>query len=68
MKYIIGVGLQTTPSAAFSGLNTRAGDLMTIRAKNLATDVAVNAPGRCYVTLLHEAICEIREGSVSVLD
>ena len=68
MKYIIGVGLQTTPSAAFSGLNTRAGDLMTIRAKILAVDASVNAPGRCYVTLLHETICEIREGSVSVLD
>ena len=67
-SYIIGVGLQTTPAGAFSGLNTRAGDLLTIRAKNLATDAAVNAASRVYVTLLHEAIVEVREGSVSVLD
>jgi hypothetical protein len=42
--------------------------LLSIRAKNLATDAAVNAPAKVYVTMVHESICEIREGSTSVLD
>ena len=66
-SFVIGVGLQTS-SAAFSGYNTRSGDLLTVRAKNLATDAAVNAAARVYVTMVHEAICEIREGSVAILD
>ena len=66
-SFVIGVGLQTS-SAAFSGYNTRSGDLLTVRAKNLATDAAVNAPARVYVTMVHEKICEIREGSVAILD
>ena len=66
-SFLIGVGLQTSNSA-FSGYNTRSGDLLSVRAKNLATDPAVNAAARVYVTMVHEAICEIREGSVAVLD
>ena len=66
-SYIIGVGLQTS-EGAFSGYNTRSGDLLTVRCRNMATDPAVNAAGKVYVTMTHEAICEISEGRVSVLD
>ena len=66
-SYIIGVGLQTS-EAAFSGYNTRNGDLLTVRCKNMATDLGVNAAAKVYVTMTHEAICEISAGRVSVLD
>ena len=66
-SFVIGVGLQTSNSA-FSGYNTRSGDLLSVRCKALATDATVNAPAKVYVTMIHEAICEIREGSVAVLD
>ena len=66
-SFVIGVGLQTS-EGAFSGYNTRSGDLLSVRCKNMATDASINAAGRCYVTMVHEAICEIREGSVSCLD
>ncbi len=66
--YVIGVPLQNGPGAPFSGLNTRSGDLISIRAKNLATDNTVNAAGRIYVTMITEQLVEIREGSVAVLD
>ena len=66
-SFLIGVGLQTS-SSPFSGYNTRSGDLLSVRCKNMATDAAVNAAAKVYVTMTHEAICEIREGSVSVLD
>ena len=67
-SFVIGVPLQTVPGAAFSGISTRAGDLISVRCKNMAVDNTVNAAGRVYVTLISEQICEIREGSVAILD
>ena len=67
-SFVIGVPLQTVPGAAFSGLSTRSGDLISVRCKNMATDNTINAAGRVYVTLISEQIVEIREGSVAVLD
>ena len=67
-SFVIGVPMQTVPGAAFSGLNTRAGDLIFVRCKGMAVDNTINAAGRVYVTLISEQICEIREGSVAVLD
>ena len=66
-SHAIGVGLQTN-SGAWSGCNTRSRDLLTVRCENMATDPAVNAAGKVYVTMTHEAICGISEGRVSVLD
>ena len=60
--------MQTVPGAAFSGLSTRSGDLISVRCKDMATDNTVNAAGRVYVSLISEQIVEIREGSVAVLD
>ena len=66
--FVIGVPLQNVPGAAFSGQNTRAGDLLSVRCKGLSVDNTINAPGRIYVTMLSEQLIEIREGSASVLD
>ena len=67
-SFVLGVPMQTVPGAAFSGLSTRSGDLISVRCKNMATDNTINAAGPVYVTLISEQIVEIREGSVSVLD
>ena len=68
--FVIGVPLSTSPGSAFAGLNTRAGDLLSIRAKGMSQDNTVNGAGggTCYVTMIYESIVELREGSVSVLD
>ena len=68
LSFVAGIPLQSVPGAAFSGLNTRSGDLLSVRCKNMSADNTVNGAGKCYVTLLNEQILEIREGSVSVLD
>ena len=65
-NFVIGVPLQTVPGGAFTGLNTRSGDLLTFRAKNVSQD-AYN-PGRIFVSMISEQLIEIREGSVAVLD
>ena len=67
-SFVIGVPLQNVPGAAFSGINTRSGDLISVRAKNMAIDNTINAPGKAFVTLISEQFLEVREGSVSVLD
>ena len=51
-----------------SGLNTRAGDLLSVRAKGMSQDNTINGAGRCYITLINESIVELREGSVRLLD
>ena len=66
--FVIGIPLQNVPGAAFSGINTRSGDLITIRAKNMSNDNTVNGAGKCFVTMISEQIIEIREGSCTVLD
>ena len=60
----------TSPGAALYGLNTRAGDLLTVRAKGMQQDNTINGAGggKCYVTMLRDTIVELKEGSVSVLD
>jgi hypothetical protein len=65
-NFVIGVPLQNVPGGAFTGLNTRSGDLLTFRAKNVA-QTAYN-PGRIFVSMISEQLIEIREGSVAVLD
>ena len=69
--FVVGVPLSTVPgSGNFAGLNTRAGDLLTVRTKGMQTDNTINGAGggRCYITMLHDSIVELREGSCSVLD
>ena len=67
-SFVIGVPLQNVPGQSFSGLNTRSGDLISIRAKGMATNNTINGAGKCHVCMLNEAILEIREGSCSLLD
>ena len=67
-SFVIGVPMQTVPGAAFSGLSTRSGDLISVRCKGMATNNSINAAEKVFVTMLSEQIIEIREGSVAVLD
>ena len=68
LGFVIGVPMQSVPGAPFSGTSSRAGDLLTFRAKHLSSDNTVNGCGRIYISLLAEQLVEVREGSVSVLD
>ena len=56
------------PGAPFSGINSRSGDVISFKAKNLSVDNPINGPGRIYVSLVVETLVELRDGSVAVLD
>ena len=66
--FLIGCPLQSVPNGSFSGLNTRSGDLLTVKIKNLSQDNTTNGAGRIFICLVNESLIEIREGSVSILD
>ena len=68
LGFCIGVPLQSVRGAPFSGVSTRAGDLLTFRAKNLSPDNTTNGAGRVFVCLIVEQLVECREGSISILD
>ena len=65
--FIIGIDTERILEACFSGLNTRAGDLMVIRAKGANADLATwcNA---MYVVLHTDQILEIRDSGSQVFD
>ena len=64
-QFVIGVPLQILRSA-FSSINTRSGDLLSVFVRNL--DPGIRGPGRVYVHMISEQIVELRESGVTVMD
>ncbi len=52
-------------SAGFAGLNTKNGDLMTIKTKSVSSN-AIDHPTRIYVTLHSDDVLKIRDESNAV--
>ena len=70
-KYIIAVQTSKLLAAGFTGINTRSGDLMTIKAKangGGAFNAAAHMPSEMHVVLESDQILEIRDVGVSVFD
>ena len=71
-KYIIGVDTEKVVGASFTGLNTKAGDLMTIKlkARNPTALAAenVNMTGQLHMVLYSDQLMEIRDVGVTVFD
>ena len=66
-RFIFGIDCEKMLSAGYTGLNTKAGDLMTIRAKYLGTR-ANATPDTLYVILHSDQILNIRDTGVEVLE
>ena len=69
--YIVGVDTEKVIEAGFSGLNTKQGDLMTIRCKNANsynTSSPFFAANKIYIVLQTDNILEIRETGSQVFD
>ena len=69
-KHIIGVQTSKLMSAGFTGLNTRSGDLMTLRVKGSGgvTIPAAVQPTTLHVVLHSDQVLEIRDTGVQVFD
>ena len=58
--FIIGVDTEKIIEAGFTGLSTRAGDIMTVRAKGANGTLPDNFASRIYIVLHSDQILEIR--------
>ena len=67
--FIIGIDCEKVLDASWTGLNTKAGDLLTIKLKgaNATIDTAL-MPSKMYITLHSDNILEIRDSGASVYD
>ena len=72
-KFIIGTDCGRILDAGFTGLNTRAGDLMSIKFKNNINGITQPSGTECLADRMHivlhsDQIMEIRDTGVQVFD
>ena len=71
-KLILGTDCEKVLDAGFTGLNTRAGDLMTVKFdmnKTVDTaDLTARKPDRIHIVLHSDQILEIRDSGCQVYD
>jgi hypothetical protein len=65
-QFVIGVPLQVVVGQPFSSVNTRSGDLLTVKVNKL--DGGGMGAGRVFVHMVAETIIELRESGVQLLD
>ena len=72
-KFILGTDCEKVLDAGFTGINTRAGDIMTVKFKNMSPGITNSAGTECLANRLHvvlhsDQIMEIRDTGVAVFD
>ena len=68
-RYIIGLDMDKIPGVGFTGLSTKSGDQLTINFKDCdAGDYANSVPARMYCALNYDAVINISESGITVLD
>jgi hypothetical protein len=66
-RFIIACDMEKHLGAGFTGLNTKNGDLITVRTKSMSRN-PVDHPTRIYITLHSDNVLNIRDSGVDVLD
>ena len=66
-KFILGIDTERQLGSGFTGINTRAGDVISIRFTHRDTDVTKYAT-QVYTTLHSDNVLEIRDSGISVFD
>ena len=65
-KYIVGIDTEKVLAAGFTGLNTKAGDLMTVKFNRMPTDAT--APDKMYIILHADIVMDIRDSGVEIFE
>ena len=66
VKYIIGIDTEKCLGAGSEGLNTKAGDLMTLKFNKMKTDGS--ASDKVYIVMHADMIMNIRDSGVEVFE
>ena len=67
-KFIVGIDTETILEAGFTGINTKAGDLMCIKVKQSSGISQAKICNKMYITLHSDQILNIRDTGVDVFD
>ena len=68
-KYIIGLDLEKVSGAGFTGISTKSWDLMTLGFRGCDLDGTPNSiPQRVFCALNYDAVLNIRDSGVELLD
>ena len=63
-RYTVGLDCEKISGAGFTGMNTKAGDLLTVNFRNCGTEG--NRPNRMYCTLNYDAVLNVRSEGVEL--
>ena len=66
-RYIVGLDCEKISGAGFTGMNTKAGDLLIVNFRNCGTTDA-NRPKRINCALNYDAVLNIRDQGIELLD
>jgi len=66
-EFIIGQNFEKVEGASFSGINTKMGDLMTIKIFNQSFDNTI-APKKIYIAMVADQIMNISDTGIQVFD
>ncbi len=70
-KFILGTDCEKVLDAGFTGINTKAGDIMTVKFRNASSQISIDKDtlaDRLHVVLHSDQIMEIRDAEVAVFD
>ena len=68
-RYIIGIACEKISGAGFTGMNTKAGDLLTLHFRDCSLDgTAKTTPTRVYCALHYDAVLNIRDSGIELLE
>ena len=68
-KYVLGVDLEKILGASFSGYNSKSGDLLTLKQKQLGTAALQNSKSyKMHYCLHYDSIMNIRDAGVECLE
>ena len=68
-KFILAIDFERILESGFSGMNTRAGDILNVRFDHMDTaTAAANYAHSMQIVLHSDCIMEIRDGGVTILD
>ena len=68
-RYIVGFDCEKIAGAGFTGLSTKSGDLLTVNFKNCKNQYeSGSAPQRMYCALNYDAVLNIKDQGIELLD
>jgi hypothetical protein len=69
-RYIVGIDLEKVSGAGFTGLNTKAGEMLTINFRDCwnPESPAGSIPGRVFCAMNYDAVLNIKSEGIELLD